>query len=474
MARDIRAVRRIARGIGYFWQVMTYAILLFITVSVFWRQPSLFTQPRGWLLLALSLLFGVGYTLGYRFMVGRNNDAYWRARMDGSEYPRRGILFWATLLLLALLLSALEPAYVYLLWVPFGVSLSVMSMPRGLMLVVPTSLILFAAFGWLPHSASTVDILAFVGGCFGFGIYTAILYLPFVLIKERFARERMFMDLEQSHRALEEVHQQLADSAERDRELAVLRERGRLARDLHDTLGHSLVLVNVKLEAARRLREVDPDRADHEIAMTQEIVRTTMGELREAIANLREPLLAREALSQALARRARDAGMRAGWHVTYDVSADLGELDGETYEALLRVGTEALANAERHAHAHSVTLHMARDGCEIVLRVMDDGIGILSSTAAQGRAATSDSHVTSTDVAGRQADERGKGGSTSIATLAHSASVEHSATISSPTGHYGITGMRERVTTLGGRFTIGPGPDGSGTCVEARIPNHAL
>lgn len=475
MVSNIRGVRRISRGIGYFWTAVTYFSLIFITVSVFWQKPALIMQPRGWLLVALSLLFGVAYTLGYRFLVGINKEAYWRERMSGRQHPLRGILFWAMLVALALLLSALQPTYVYLLWVPFGVSLTVMSMPRGLLLVIPTSLLLFAAFGWLPHSVRPGDILIFIGGSFGFGVYAVILYLPFILLKERFSREHMFMELEQSHRALEEAHQQLANSAGRDRELAVLRERGRLARDLHDTLGHSLVLASVKLEAALRLRDMDPARADYEITATQALVRTTMSELRQAIANLRAPLLERQPLSEVLSRRAREMGARAGWQVIYAVSPELGELDGETYEALLRVGTEALANAERHAHARTMTLHLARENCEIVLRVEDDGVGILS--------APTDTHPMTSSVPAQAtaapASEQASGSSASVqvrmATRVYpTAAMDGDGAISSPAGHYGITGMRERITTLGGRFAIGPGANGSGTCIEARLPTRSL
>lgn len=473
MVNNLRAVRRISQGIGYFWVAVTYFSLILITVSVFWYNPALLSQPRGWLIFALAVLFGVAYTVGYRFFVGINKEAYWRERMTSREHPQRGILFWAVLIVLVLLLSALEPHYVYLLWVPFGVSLTVMSMPRGLLLVIPTSLLLFISFGWLPHSANPGDILAFIAGSFGFGIYAAILYLPFILLRERFAREHMFMELEQSHRALEDAHQQLADSAERDRELAVLRERGRLARDLHDTLGHSLVLASVKLEAALRLRDVDPARADHEIMATQALVRTTMSELRQAIADLRAPLLDRESLSEVLSRRAREMGLRAGLQVIYDVSPDLGELDGETYEALLRVGTEALANVERHAHARTVTLHLARQDGEIVLRVADDGVGIPTPSPI-AHPMSSGIHARATYATADHTSDSSRNASPAIATLAHPTTPDRDTVISSPAGHYGIIGMRERVTALGGHFAIGPGVSGSGTCVGARLPARSL
>ncbi len=90
----------------------------------------------------------------------------------------------------------------------------------------------------------------------GLAVYCAVIYLPLALLRGRFQREWTFHQLEQSHRDLEEAHRQLEEAAVHERELAVLRERGRLARDMHDTLGHSLALMAVKLEAAQRLRAV--------------------------------------------------------------------------------------------------------------------------------------------------------------------------------------------------------------------------
>src|SRR5258706_6803787 len=136
-------------------------------------------------------------------------------------------------------------------------------MALALVLAVPTALAIFASYGWLPHDTCTGQFLNFGGNVLTFDIYSALAYFPIVLLRSRFARERMYQDLERSHCELEQAHRQLAESAGRDRELAVLREPGRLARDMHDTLGHSLALIAVQLEAAQPLRRLDVDRAGH-------------------------------------------------------------------------------------------------------------------------------------------------------------------------------------------------------------------
>ena len=134
----------------------------------------------------------------------------------------------------------------------------------------------------------------------------------------------------------------------------------------------------------------------------------------------------------------------------------MGELDDRTYEALLRIGSEAITNAERHARAHSLRLQLQREslasGDSVVLRVSDDGIGIFSSFSS--RAQSRD--VTMIRRAGEDGD--------AVATL--TVPVE----AASPAGHYGITGMRERITALGGQLMIQPLHGTTGTIIEARLP----
>jgi two-component system sensor histidine kinase DesK len=252
---------------------------------------------------------------------------------------------------------------------------------------------------------------------------------------------------------------------------------------MHDTLGHSLALIAVKLEAAQRLRSVDADRAEHEIAATKMIARESLAQLRATIADLRAPLLVHQPLGEALAQAAHEAAARAGWQVRCEASGEIGTLSDLAHEALLRVGMEALANAERHAHARTLTLYIAREGREGVVRVADDGVGILAtnppvpasapalSPLADGEpewASVAVSQAAVEDTVGGAPGAQGAAGDTSgdpnrgagVALLA----------IRSPEGHFGITGMRERVATVHGVFSISAHSDGLGTVVEARVP----
>jgi len=451
---QLRALRRFGRNVGIFWKMICFAGVVLAVVGVWVQNPRFFTTPRGWLALTLVACYLTAYSVGTRWISGRDLDSYWKERFNtgATLYPWRAVTLWATLLALSIGLIALNENFIWVIWVPFGMSLSMLPMPQTLLLAVPTALLAMVYYGQFPTSMTPPELLKFAGVALGFSCYSVVIYLPIVLLRHRFQRERMFLQLERSHHDLEQAHRQLAQAAEHERELAVLRERGRLARDMHDTLGHSLALMTVKLEAAQRLRDVDAARADHEVAATQAIARGALAELRAAIADLRTSGSARECLGDALTHAAEESAARAGWRLTREIDPGTDPADIATYEALLRTGIESLANIERHARAGAVGMALKRDGETVVLRIEDDGVGILTTNPPQ----------------------RIEASVANGATLERDASIsdatEVPSEIVSPAGHFGITGMRERVTGSGGAFAIGAGIDGHGTRVEVRLP----
>jgi signal transduction histidine kinase len=251
-------------------------------------------------------------------------------------------------------------------------------------------------------------------------------------IRDRVERERAFSALEDMHRQLADAHYQLELSAERDAELAIVSERNRLAREMHDTIGQALVLIVVKLEAAQRLRAVQPERADYELELIKEMVRTTMRDLRDSLADLRLPIVSQHSIGEILARRTRESSERAGFLVTYQLQPDLDHLSVAIREALYRITIEALTNIEKHAHAHAITLSISSCDSVIALQLTDDGVGLPVEVNAGGRPAWP-------------------------------------AKPYSPPGHYGITGMRERAEALGGHLIVDSRP-GQGTTIKASIP----
>ena len=145
--------------------------------------------------------------------------------------------------------------------------------------------------------------------------------------------------------------------------LAVVEERERVARDVHDVLGHSLTVVTVKTELAQRLVDVDPGRAKAELAEVQQLSRQALAEIRATVGGLRVARLADEV--------AAAQGALAGAGIAADLPEDLSVVDPRHRITLAWVLREAVTNVVRHSRA-------TRCGVELgpgSIVVTDDGRG---------------------------------------------------------------------------------------------------
>ena len=202
---------------------------------------------------------------------------------------------------------------------------------------------------------------------------------------------------------------------------ATLAERTRLSREIHDTMLQSLAGIALRVQAiARQCGPNAPEQQSQLVALRRQ-VEQHVREARQAVLNLRSPMLEVGDLAGAFAEIGRRTVETAA---SFRVSAD--PIDGLSPAAegeLLRIGQEAITNAARHARASRIQVDLRQDADRVRLRVSDDGRGF--------------------DV---------------------------DAMLSAATGHYGLTGMRERAARAGGSVTCRS--SSSGTIVEAIVPRH--
>lgn len=312
---------------------------------------------------------------------------------------------------LSLLIWRLDPHFSIIPGVYIGQMLAILPPRVALPVAIPLLLTLWGFdIGW------DVSRVSWKRAQHIFVPWTAIVVLFFQLHqigKVSQERSRLIVDLQAAQRALELARRQ-------DVELAALRERERLARDLRDSLGHAIVVLSVQLEAAQRLYAVDPERASALVDQMKALTRTTMGELRRALEGLRTPGLGDRSLRQALQTFTLEVAQRMSAEVTCAIAEGIDALEQAVSEAVWRVAQEALTNVEKHAEARHLQVSVESTPHAITLRVADDGRG-----------------------------------------LPHDAE--------SRSGRYGLRGMRERVEGLGGTLTLhSNGPHG--TIVEARLP----
>ncbi len=302
--------------------------------------------------------------------------------------------------------------------VTVGVLGTTLTERRAIALALITWTVTAASLAWLDspfqagHSQTFVQdqitlLPAFVF-CFAFS---------FVVRKEQQQRARAEALVMQ----LEEAHAQLRAHADQVEELAVTRERNRMAREIHDTLGHYLTLLAVKLETALKLEERNDARLHDELAEARRVAAECLSEVRRSVAALRPADPTAASFSAALTHLAHEFEATVPeTEVVLDVEGPAQALQPETRVALYRCAQESLTNIRKHAHASKVLVRLRVDGECAELTVLDNGAGAAS---------------------GEDGHEPG----------------------------FGLLGMRERIALLGGTVSARPEP-GRGWRVDARVP----
>jgi len=204
------------------------------------------------------------------------------------------------------------------------------------------------------------------------------------------------------------------------RELSVLGERNRLARDLHDAMTQTLFSLRLTLETATSTMHDDPASAGRHLQAASELVDTTFAELRTLVFELRPPALEVDGLAETVRKHLDVVGRAHGLAVRVTTRCD-HRMGVEMEGAIYRIVQEAVTNVVRHAQATTVEVDLVVDETSASVEVRDDGIGF--------------------DPAARSIRTR----------------------------HLGLTSMRERAQTAGGTCRIESSP-GAGTTVTVQVP----
>ncbi len=242
------------------------------------------------------------------------------------------------------------------------------------------------------------------------------------VVTEKASRRRA----EQLLTELEASHQQLRTYAEQVADLAATRERNRLARDIHDTLGHYLTVINVQLEKALAFRARKPAEADQAVGDAKRLANEALQDVRRSVGVLRrtEEMFAFWPAMNELVEQMRSEQLVVALHVE-------GHEDGFSKQRLLtlfRVAQEGLTNIRKHAQANNVHLDINFGEQDAHLSLSDDGHGFDPATLQQL-------------APGRD-------------------------------GRYGLQGIQERLEIIGGTLVIESAP-GKGTKLEVMVPKDS-
>jgi signal transduction histidine kinase len=203
-------------------------------------------------------------------------------------------------------------------------------------------------------------------------------------------------------------------------DLAVLEERQRLARDLHDSVAQAIYSITLHAEAARRQLSAGDLRVTAEyLHELQDAAQEALEEMRRLIFELRPPILEQAGLAAALQARLDAVEGRSKLETELIVEG-AGELPAPVEQALYRIAQEALNNTLKHARARRVSVTLRHMGARVVLELSDDGAGFDPAAASQA-------------------------------------------------GRLGLRGIAERVAQLDGRVQIDSAP-GKGTRLRVELP----
>ena len=215
------------------------------------------------------------------------------------------------------------------------------------------------------------------------------------------------------------LQEQMAVIRQKLRSGAVLEERNRIARELHDTLEQELAGITMQLDLAVDCFQQAPGVAQHALETARDMSRHSMVEARRSVWDLRCQLLEDGDLVSALAQIVEPLVPREQTKVDFKVQGSPVRLPGPVEMNLLRIGQEAVANAVKHGRARQVAIELRYDPGSVCLTVSDDGAGFAPSQA-------------------------------------------------SPTGHFGLLDMRERAQSMGSHLRVESEP-GRGTRIAVDV-----
>jgi signal transduction histidine kinase len=221
---------------------------------------------------------------------------------------------------------------------------------------------------------------------------------------------------EQRARAeLAQAHQKLREYAVQVEELAIAEERNRLAREIHDGLGHYLTAVNIQIKAALAMSEQEPALTQEALKKAQTLTQEALTDVRRSISSLRQDPASGRPLSETLDRLAEEV-RASGVESSFSTKGSPRPLNSQVEFTLFRIAQEGMTNVRKHAQASHLDLCLEYLESSVRISLQDDGIGANQTEAG-----------------------------------------------------FGLMGLRERLELLGGNLTLSTAP-GKGFLLQAEIP----
>ncbi|NRF91062.1 sensor histidine kinase [Paenibacillus frigoriresistens] len=185
--------------------------------------------------------------------------------------------------------------------------------------------------------------------------------------------EKLLAENQRQYHLIHEQNNALEQYANQIEQLTLLEERNRMARELHDTVGHTFTSVIMGMDAVSYLIEAAPDKAKEKLDVLRSVTRNGLEEVRRSIHQMvpEGDML----LSQQLTRLANEFALHTGTQIRFTTVGEEFEIPKQTKLSLIRCLQESLTNAKRHGRASTVEVTLTYSDDLVYIRIEDDGIG---------------------------------------------------------------------------------------------------
>lgn len=313
-----------------------------------------------WLIPLVLLLFFTSYS----------REFYLTARGKPMSYILAGIVLE---MLLILCIGFFDESSVNILFFFICLSSTIISytfaysIPLIAVYIASVFLIYTQRYGFDNLARSAITML------FNYGASTAFVIVMSYLVRMQIREKEKLAHM---NAELEQAYKKLIDKSAASEKLTVEQERTRMAREIHDTLAHTLTTLIVQLEACRKLASMDPGRLPAELEKAQELSRSGFNEVKRTIKALRPQVMENKSFFTSILSIINDTMENANVHITLNNSLpDDVKLTSSIEIALFRAIQESITNSIRHGQADEIEISIKSDSGMLQLYIEDNGAG---------------------------------------------------------------------------------------------------
>ena len=239
------------------------------------------------------------------------------------------------------------------------------------MALFQTKIISFEAYASYYNADAKAVILALKNTFYSINIVVFVFYLILLIKNTHEEKERIRLLNEK----LEEANQRLRAYAIEVAQMAETRERNRLAREIHDTLGHALTGIAAGLDACIMTLEVAPDLTKKQLNKIRDTAKKGITDVRRSVKKLRPDDLERLPFQEALMEMTKNYSESSGMEITFDIFSWSENLRQDQEDVIYRVLQESITNSKRHGHATKVKITIGGNEKYLLIVIADNGRG---------------------------------------------------------------------------------------------------